>query len=195
MTALNGLVLAGGRSRRMGQDKALMVRDGRTQLAATMTLLEPLCDRVFVSVRDAQTTGDRAAWPQIVDQYGGLGPADGIVSAMSTDAESAWLVVACDLPRLDAATLTRLIGARAPDMDATAFRSSRDDLPEPLCAIYEPASREPMRGYLDDGVRCPRKMLLSMRTRLLPPAGGDTLANANTPEDWASITRLAGGTT
>ncbi len=58
---------------------------------------------------------------------------------------------------LDADTLRRLIGARASDRQATAYRSSHDGLPEPLCAIYEPASREPIAAYVAGGKHCPRK--------------------------------------
>lgn len=191
MTLLYGLVLTGGQSRRMGTDKALLQRDGRSLLAAAATLLGAVCEEVFVSVREVTRDGERARWPQIVDRYGGLGPADGIVSALSRFPTRGWLVLACDLPRLNASTLDTLVAGRDPARDATAFRSVRDDLPEPLCAIYEPASLTTMQGFLAKDVRCPRKMLLNMDTLLLPPAPEDALANANTPDDWAALGDLA----
>lgn len=187
MTLLYGLVLAGGRSRRMGQDKALLERNGQSLLASAAGLLDEVCSEVFVSVREPVASGERSAWPQIADRYGGIGPADGIVSALARFPTRAWLVLACDLPRLSAQTLAVLKEARRPDHDATAFRSGRDDLPEPLCAIYEPSSLTRMQAFLADDVRCPRKMLLNMNTHLLAPAAQDALANANTPEDWAVL--------
>ncbi len=192
-TALYGLILAGGKSRRMGRDKALLQRDGRSQLALAGALLAPVCARVFVSVREPTPTGERARWPQVVDQHGGVGPADGIVSALSQHPDHAWLVVACDLPKLSAAALSALVSARQPTRHATAYRSGRDALPEPLCAIYEPASAAPMRDFLARDVRCPRKMLLNMDRHLLPPAADDALANANTPDDWQSLVGTAQG--
>ena len=144
---LLGLVLAGGRSRRMGRDKAALTLDGETALARAVRLLEPHCSDVFVSVRDGDGQDDalRAGYPCIADRFGSVGPADGIASAQATRPDAAWLVVACDLPRLEAATLAALIAARDTGADATAFTSGRDALPEPLCAIWEPRSARHVR--------------------------------------------------
>ncbi|MEM6639059.1 MAG: molybdenum cofactor guanylyltransferase [Pseudomonadota bacterium] len=187
MSSLCGLILAGGQSRRMGQDKALLVADGQSLLARSASLLDQVDVPVSVSVRERAASGERARWPQIVDAHGHQGPADGILSAMASEPDSAWLVLACDLPRLDVETLRELIKHRDRDAMATAMRSRHNALPEPLCAIYEPSARAPMQRMLDTGIRCPRKMLLSIDTRLLPPADRDALANANTPEDWNAI--------
>lgn len=185
--SLHGLVLAGGQSRRMGRDKAALQVNGRTALERTVAMLAPHCETVFVSVRAGDDDDLRARYPQINDRHGGVGPADGIASALAHAPEAAWLVVACDLPRLSSAALQALIAGRDPRADATAFRSGRDELPEPLCAIYEPRSRALIEEHLARDKRCPRKMLLTMNTRLLPPADDDALANANTPDDWISI--------
>ena len=96
--------------------------------------------------------------------------------------------MACDLPRLTSATLASLVERRDPAAYATAYASVRDGLPEPLCAVYEPRSRQLIEAHLAEDRRCPRKMLLAMNTKLLPPAAADALANANTPEDWTHIT-------
>ena len=56
-------------------------------------------------------------------------------------------------------------------------------MPEPLCAIYEPASREPILDYIAAGGACPRKFLLSHDVRLLDAANARALGNANTPQD------------
>src|SRR5690348_13469845 len=138
-----GLVLAGGRSTRMQRDKATLEYAGRTQLERAVELITPLVERVFVSVRPDQT-GDplRARFAQIVDSGEVEGPIAGIVAAQSRHPEAAWLVLACDLPLLDQQTLEHLLRSRHPEREATAYRSSHDGLPEPLCAIYEPSSRE-----------------------------------------------------
>lgn len=192
MSALFGLVLAGGRSRRMGRDKAALELNGRSALAHAVALLEPRCEQVFVSVREHDDDPVRAPYQQIADQFGGVGPADGIASALRFAPEHPWLVIACDLPKLDANTLDQLIGQRDAAADATAYASGRDGLPEPLCAIYEPRIRASLEAHLANDLRCPRKMLLGENTHLLPAAADDALANANTPDDWTQITGVTG---
>lgn len=188
MTPLYGLVLAGGRSRRMQTDKAALAYGSRPQLALAFDLLSPRVDAAWISVRaDQSTDALRAAFPQIVDGGIGAGPIAGIVAAMDREPTAAWLVLACDLPFLDGATLDQLIADRDPARPATAFRSVRDALPEPLCAIYEPASREPILRYVADGGSCPRRFLLSQDTLLLDPWNAQALDNANTPQDLAAV--------
>lgn len=179
-----GLVLAGGRSRRMGRDKALLSRAGRTQLAYIVELVGKVASRVYVSARaDQADEPERSRFEQIVDRYEGLGPVAGILSAMDEHPDVAWLVVACDLPNVDAATLEFLIARHSQHQPFTAFRSAHDDLPEPLCAIYCPGSDEIIRKFVDDGIVCPRKMLIRSDTCLLDQPNPAALDNVNTPED------------
>jgi molybdopterin-guanine dinucleotide biosynthesis protein A len=192
---LAALVLAGGRSQRMQRDKAALEFGGETQLARAVRLVGRYAAETFVSVRpDQQDEAERRRFPQIVDRLADVGPAAGILAAQDTLPEHAWLVVAVDLPLLDAATLERLIGARDPRALATAYRSAEDGLPEPLCAIWEPASRAPLAAFVTGGKSCPRKFLLTHGARLVELACADALANVNTPSDYAAaLARGAGG--
>ena len=184
---LYGLVLTGGRSSRMGQDKAALRIGGRSQLERAMTLLAPHVARAFVSVRKDQRADPlRAGFEQIEDTREDLGPIAGIIAAQARFPQSAWLVLACDLPLLDAATLEFLVRARAPGRQATAFRSSHDALPEPLCAVYEPESRAALAAYVARGKNCPRKFLLQADVQLIDEPNPRALDNANTPEEYAA---------
>jgi molybdopterin-guanine dinucleotide biosynthesis protein A len=188
VTALLGLVLAGGRSSRMQEDKAALVFGREPQLAEAYALLAPRVDRAFVSVRaDQREEPLRARFPQVVDGAAGRGPVAGILAAQALDPEAAWLVVACDLPLLDGATLDELIAGRDAARLATAFRSAYDGLPEPLCAIWEPASGAPLLRWVESGQSCPRKFLARHDARLLDAARPRALDNANTPQDAASV--------
>jgi molybdopterin-guanine dinucleotide biosynthesis protein A len=188
MTApLRGLVLAGGRSSRMKQDKATLAYHGRTQLEWAMDLIAPFVDRAFVSVRPDQAQDPvRAKFPQIVDTQENLGPIAGIMAAQAQHPDAAWLVLACDLPFLDAATLKHLVWAREPDRLATAYRSSHDGLPEPLCAIYEPSSRAAILAHVESGKNCPRKFLIRSEAHLIEEPNPRALDNVNTPEEYGS---------
>ena len=94
-----------------------------------------------------------------------------------------WLVLACDLPNIDAPTLTNLLAQRAPDKPFSAYKSNYDGLPEPLCAIYTATSADIVRAYVADGLYCPRKMLIRSDTLLLEQPNPVALDNVNTPDD------------
>jgi molybdopterin-guanine dinucleotide biosynthesis protein A len=180
---LYGLLLSGGASQRMRQDKAALPYRGEPQLLRAWRLLERVTERSFLSVRDDQRDDPlRAGLPQIVDSYDPIGPAAGILSAQDRFPEAAWLVVACDLPLLDEHTLQQLVDARDVLVDATTFTSRHDGLPEPLCAIWEPSSHALLKQRYDDGGYCPRKALIQSRIAQLP-APGEALDNVNTPEE------------
>jgi len=182
---LHGLVLAGGRSTRMGRDKAALEYSGRSQLERVFALVDPLVARAFVSVRADQGSDPlRARFPQIVDAAPGLeGPAAGILSALRAHPSAAWLVLACDLPFLDAGTLQHLIARRDPTRVATAFRSRHNGLPEPLCAIYEPAALAGLEAFVAGGRNCPRKFLIQSGALLLDQPRAEALDNVNTPTE------------
>ena len=185
---LYGLVLAGGRSSRMQRDKAALEYAGRSQLERAVELITPLVERVFISVRPEQTSDPlRGRFAQVVDSGEVAGPIAGIIAAQARNPDAAWLVLACDLPLLDPQTLGHLLRSRQPGRQATAYRSTHDGLPEPLCAIYEPSSREAIRAYVAAGRDCPRKFLINADTALLDQPQPGALDNVNTPKEYGSV--------
>ena len=185
-TPVYGLVLSGGKSQRMGHDKALLERDGQSQLAFMVALLEPQVERVFVSTRDEQKDEpERRQFAQIIDRYSDMGPLAGILSAMDEHPAVHWLVVACDLPNISAETIGYLRASYSPDHPFTAYVSSHDGLPEPLCAIYRAGSTDTIREFADAGIHCPRKILMRSDTYLIEQLDQGSLDNINTPDDLA----------
>jgi len=171
----------------MGHDKALLERDGQSQLEYAYSLLTELTDRQFVSTRPEQKgDAERSRFPQIVDRYEDIGPVAGILSALETHPDADWLVLACDLPNLERQTLEYLLDHRAEDKAFTAYRSSYDGLPEPLCAVYRFGSGAAIRAFVDDGLVCPRKILIRSDTELLDQPDPTALDNVNTPDDLAA---------
>lgn len=191
--ALFGLVLAGGASSRMQRDKAAIEYHGQSQLHWTFHLLTHVCAATFVSVRpDQREEPTRAGLPQILDRRPGIGPIAGISAALQAHPKAAWLVVACDLPFLSEQTLRHLVEHRDPHKLATAFKSSHDGLPEPLCAIWEPAAREPVLAYLAAGKQCPRKFLIDADALLLDLPEARALDNVNTAEEYIETVTALG---
>lgn len=187
--ALFGLVLAGGASTRMRTDKAALQYHGQPQLRWAFELASKFCAASFVSVRpDQRDDATRAAFPQIVDRQPGIGPIAGISAALQEHPKAAWLVLACDLPFLTERTLQQLIANRDPQKIATTYRSAHDGLPEPLCAIWEPAAREPMLAYIASGKHCPRKFLINSDIAPLDLPERQALDNVNTAEEFGLAT-------
>ena len=190
---LYGLVLTGGKSSRMGRDKAALEYGGQLQADRAFELLTMVCERVFVSARkDQSDLPGRAGRPQIHDVVENIGPAGGMLSAFKTHPECAWLVLACDLPFLSEGVLRDLIAKRRADQIATAYRSENDGLPEPLCAIYEPGYLPHLEKFLAEDVRCPRKILIRLGVPLLELPDTRALDNVNEPGEFdAAKKRLA----
>jgi molybdopterin-guanine dinucleotide biosynthesis protein A len=166
---LFGLVLAGGcqHSHAHRQGKPCNITASRN-CSGRSSWSRKFCAASFVSVRpDQRGDAARAGHPQIVDRQPGIGPIAGISAALLEHPKAAWLVLACDLPFLTEHTLEHLIAHRDASKIATAYRSAHDGLPEPLCAIWEPAAREPVLAYLATGKQCPRKFLINSDTKLL----------------------------
>lgn len=179
-----GLVLAGGKSRRLGHDKAALDREGESQLAYLADLLSRSVERVFVSTRPDQTDDkERSRYEQIVDRYDDLGPVAGILTALEEYPSVDWLVVACDLPNVDDQTIRFLLRNRSTDHPFTAYVSSHDGLPEPLCAVYGAECVDIVRAFVKDNLNCPRKILIRSNTQLLQQSNPHSLDNVNTPDD------------
>jgi len=168
----------------MGQDKAILNYHGKSQLQWSYESLKEFCERTFVSVRpDQREEPTRAQLPQIIDLEPGIGPIAGISAALTTHPDVAWLVLACDLPFLSRATLQNLIARRDPARVATAYRSTYDGLPEPLCAIWEPTSAARIGEWIAAGKECPRKLLINSDVALLDPVDTYALDNVNTQQE------------
>jgi molybdopterin-guanine dinucleotide biosynthesis protein A len=183
LAPLYGLVLAGGASRRMGHDKAALALHGRTQLEWARELLGRHCERVFTSIRPGQQDDPvRREQPVIVDVHEGAGPIAGIAAAQQAHPDCAWLVLACDLPFVDDACLELLVRNRD-GRPVVAYASSHDQLPEPLCAIYEPAAREGVLAAIASGRNCPRKYISGAGITLLTQHDPAALENVNTPDE------------
>jgi molybdopterin-guanine dinucleotide biosynthesis protein A len=186
LAPLYGLILAGGSSSRMQRDKAVLKYQGLSQLDRTFDLARHRIEQVYVSVRAAQVSEPtRARKPMIVDSYPGEGPIIGIRSALAAYPEAAWLVLACDLPFLSDSAIEHLLRERDPSKFATAFKSSSDGLPEPLCAIWEPGAAAALGDYQKGSGICPRKFLIRHAAKLLEPFDAHALDNINTPEEYS----------
>lgn len=184
-TQLYGLVLAGGKSTRMGTDKGAIAYHNIPQRDYLYNLLDQVCDATFYSIREDQKKEFSSTTNVIVDENKFKGPYNGLLSAYNTNSNVAWLIVACDLPLLNVAALEQLKQERDISKLATAFATKESKLPEPLCAIWEPSALKASIDYLNNGNgSCPRKFLINADVKLVFPEQDQVLLNANSKEEY-----------
>jgi len=177
---VKGLVLAGGKSVRMGEDKGLLEFHGKAQRTVAIELLEKQNLETFLSVRSEQEVHEQAV---ITDVLYGLGPFGAICSAFQKDPNSAWLVVATDLPFLTDEVIQLLLKKRDPSKIATAIKGKSKQFMEPLVTIWEPKSYPMLLNYLSQGFSCPRKVLINSEVEIVE-IDDAVIRNINTPEDF-----------
>lgn len=177
---LIGIVIAGGKSTRMGQDKALLEIAGVTQLERCKQLLRDAgCQQVYVSRNSAEC---------VADKQPGKGPLGGLLSVLHTLelASQRLLIVPVDMPLLTAAALQFLL-----DQPQTAyFRSA----PLPCKLIYTPELLFYLTEQLTDpsGDRSVRGMLQTFAAQPVEWPYSYQLQNTNTPQQWRRAIDMLG---
>lgn len=183
-------ILAGGESRRMGTDKALLPLAGEALLVRTARIAASAGFTVIVAGRDIVPPG----WPYpsvrfVPDITPGIGPLGGLQTALETTT-GAVLAVACDMPRLSADALRWLTDTamRYPANDGVAVRNEGQI--EPLFTLYRPACLPHLHALMTTGRRSLQALIRTANFALVdaPPAVAGALANVNTPEEWAALT-------
>jgi molybdenum cofactor guanylyltransferase len=154
---IEGFILAGGKSSRMGRDKALLEFGGKTNLQRTADLIAPLVSRVSLvtsapAANDAASLFAQLKLPIIADRWPGAGPLGGIATALAS-ARLEWCVIlACDLPYLTKDWLEYLPSkAEESEADSIVPESARGM--EPLCAVYRSACAAKLAEALERGAR------------------------------------------
>lgn len=190
---LYGLILAGGKSTRMGNDKGLIAYHGKPQREYLFKMAEQYCDAVYYSAREDQLRSFSNQDQVIIDQNEYRGPFNGILSAHHTFPKVAWLVLACDLPMLNKDGLSELVHKRDISKFATALSKKASRLPEPLITIWEPTGLKAARQYLKDAQSsCPRKFLMNSDIALVESTHEEQLYNANSVEDFKWVKEKLG---
>ena len=185
-----GLVLAGGKSSRMGSPKELIEWHGKSQQLFLAELLNTRCEKVFISCRKEQTLNVDLDYPFLPDLEDGKGPLMAIHSAFVLEPNVAWFVLACDLPYFDQAALEFLLENRNEKKLATCYKSPIDEKAEPLCAIWEPNMRELVSNAITTEKRSPRRLLEQADIQLIAPIEPKILLNVNTQEEAEALFKL-----
>lgn len=190
MSDIEGFILAGGASSRMGRDKARLMLDGKSMVAHIAEAMSRVSSRL--SIISARPADAQLGLPVVADIHSGCGALGGIHTALA-HARAPWaLVVSCDLPFVTAQLFARLASLRDTATDAVAPVQADGRL-QPLSTLYARASCLGVAEQLiDAGELRPRVMLKMVRTRLVNinelsdlDGASHFFLNVNTPEDYA----------
>jgi molybdopterin-guanine dinucleotide biosynthesis protein A len=188
---LAAIVLAGGQSRRMGQDKALLQVDGQSLLAQTCQVAAEVCDTV--SVVTPWVDRYRPVLPEPIhlvqepfpDGGRSAGPLMGFLRGLALLSSPWVLLLACDLPALPSATLRSWAEDLTTLPDETLAYVPRSPQGwEPLCGFYRAQCLQPLRAFADKGGRSFQRWLDTIPVQVITTDGDTALFNCNTPEDW-----------
>jgi molybdopterin-guanine dinucleotide biosynthesis protein A len=199
-----GAVLAGGQSRRMGQDKAALLINGEPLLARTVCVMRAVTPEVAV-IGPPERAALAPDVPVFPDRWPNAGPLGGIATALEALACDAALVVGCDMPFLNPVLLRYLIellqqeweACSAGSLPAGAVVVRLDGRVHPLHAVYHNSCLPVLEERLAAGDLRVQGFLAGLKVRSVEPPELDrfdpqhrSAFNANTPEEWEEALKL-----
>ena len=195
MQAISAVVLAGGESRRLGQDKCMLLVEGQSLLDRTLGLLASLAGDLVVVSNDPRRTVDLPFPVRLVpDRQPGVGALMGLYSGLHAARHDRAVAVACDMPFLSLPLLRHMVSLSV-DYDVVLPRLG--DLVEPLHAVYGKGCLGPMERQLSRGRRRIVSFFDEVRVCYVEQAEVDrydprhlSFLNVNTPEDWRRVQAL-----
>lgn len=180
--SLTGIVLAGGRSTRMGQDKASLPFGNETMLERAVRMVGEVADEVLVVGKVA--SGFSRTIPDPIEH---LGPLAGIAAGLAASTTDLNLIVACDMPLIKPAVLRRLVELRG---DADICVAEIEGRASPLCAVYRTSVASAAQALLASGERRVMRLLDQVQTKRVDAAVFrdldphlESFTSCNTPEE------------
>ena len=186
---VTGIVLAGGRSSRMGEDKSLMKLKGKPLVEYSIDTLKPLCNKVVISSSNLiyDFTGCEV-WP---DELSEQAPMIGIYSCLKRSETELNIILSCDMPLMSTAMIGFLL-AKAAVFDITVPIHENGQI-EPLCGIYKKSSSGILKEFIDKGNYRLNECIRSASCQFIPvdsqiPCNTPNLfLNINTPTDFSFL--------
>ena len=189
--SITGIVLAGGRSRRMGSDKSLMVLNGKTLVEYAIDALKPVCSKVVISSNNFiyDYTGCEV-WP---DDLPDRAPMIGIYSSLKRSETDVNIILSCDMPMMSSEMLKYLL-ENSSNHDITVPVHG-DHFIEPLCGIYRKSSLEILKEFVEKGNFRLNEYIQACSHQLVEADSNlsfytpELFSNMNSPEDFRNISQ------
>ena len=176
----SGIILAGGKSSRMGQDKALMEFDRIPIIQHIATLLKDFTSEIIV----ASNNEDHHSYANfgVTDTYKNSGPMAGIEAGLNAASNKSCLVLSCDSPFITKSILVELTSEK----DNEAIIATCNGRIHPLIGIYRKSSIQTIQSHLDQKQFKMRRLLEDLNTKYMrfPSSVESAFHNINTQEEW-----------
>lgn len=178
---ISGIILAGGKSSRMGKNKAMIEINGEISIRTLHNLIKPFCSEIIISANNQETyqfLHERI----ITDEIQGIGPIGGILSCLKKSSFRKNLVIACDMPMIPFSLIQLLINHKN-TAEFVVPANGTDEI-EPLCAIYDKSVIPVLSEMIAEGNYKIRNLMNYCKTALIQVHNGNNIfQNLNTPED------------
>jgi len=182
-------VLVGGRSSRMGCDKALLPWQGHTLVELVAAQARAVTGNITLVGQVSRYAN--LGYPVIEDIFPGLGPLSGMHAAL-THSRSDWnLILACDMPQISADLLVQLVARAEISQAAAIIPVGPDAVPQPLCAAYRRECAAAIAPALESRVSKITEALATLKIDFWPVPHSHCFRNLNTPEEWAAYSHAA----
>jgi len=188
--SITGIVLSGGKSRRMGKEKGLCEFRGKPLISYAIEVMESLCETVIISANNQLEKYEKLGYQVITDEYQEVGPLGGLYSCLKQSETEINLVLSCDTPFITKELFVELLQF-SKHFDAVVPRHSNGFV-EPLTALYHRSALLQMEQQLSAGRYKMIDLLDKINTKYVAIGSGNpglhvsVFHNLNSPEDLLS---------
>lgn len=183
---MTGIVLIGGKSSRMGQDKAMMVYKERPLYKIAAENIAPYSDNIYLSANKQQISEVTFEYPTIQDQFDGEGPLGGIISCHRYIREQL-LIISCDLPLISQIEREALINLHNQNNGCTMFYNDSTGHYETMLSIWEKEMLDLLEEYFISGGRSIQQFLKQQKIVKNIPFSLQNFKNINKVDDWLKL--------
>lgn len=182
-----GIVLCGGKSSRMKQDKSMLIYHSKPQRYHVYDLLSKYCDRVFISVSDERQVVESDGYSYLIDDKKDIGPVAGLIRACKANPKTDVILVGCDYPYLNAEMPKKLIQSNDESFLASAFFNSTENCYEPLLAIYKSECLPFLNYETGNNQNSLQKFLKTVNAHKVYPSLNQQIKSVDTVEEFKNV--------
>ena len=159
---ITGIILSGGKSIRMGQDKGLLEINGKPMIQHVIDHVKPICNQILISANTEDYK--RFGYPVIPDVVKDTGPAGGLISCLPQSESRKNIIISCDLPFASTEFIVRLLELSG-GYDITIPMTGR--FLQSTCGIYDREIRDTLRSLIDEGHYSLRYLVRQFKLNIL----------------------------